>query len=338
LLKKSLPKDSLSQLQFGVFGQGDSSYLKFNFPAKKLHKRLIQLGATPIVERGDGDDQHYLGVDGALDPWLENWWRAVMKLYPIPAGLDIIPDTVLPQSSYEINVLNGSQPEFKPKGSQIAIVRENRRMTSESHFQDVRFFDFQVSSNCEYQPGDSMQLYPRNDPAKVQLVLKELGWEDIADKPIQFTPNSIEVASTIYQEPVSLRKLLEMHLDIFGKPRRYFFRLLSFFATNEQHAEKLMEFASAEGQNDLYAYAHKTKRTIFEVLQDFSSVKIPLKYLPDLIPAMRPRQFSISSCKQTHGDSIQLTVAVVEYKTSLKELRHGVCTYWMKDLQPGGLD
>jgi sulfite reductase alpha subunit-like flavoprotein len=311
--------------------------LKFNFPAKKLHKRLIQLGATPIVDRGDGDDQHYLGVDGALDPWLDKWWKVVLKLYPLPAGLEIIPDTVLPSSTYEINVLEGEQSEPPPKGSQMAIVRENSRITAASHFQDVRFLDFQVSSNCEYQPGDSMQLYPRNDPQKVDMVLKELRWDDIADKPIQFVPTGTEVASVTYRRPISLRQLLERHLDVFGRPRRYFFRLLSFFATNEQHAEKLLEFSSAEGQNDLYAYAHKTKRTIFEVLQDFSSVKIPLKYLPDLIPPMRPRQFSISSCKQKHGDAIQLTVAIIEYQTSLKEVRRGTCTSWMKTLEPGGL-
>ena len=45
LLRRNLVPDILSNLSFGVFGLGDSSYTKFNFAAKKLAKRLPQLGA-----------------------------------------------------------------------------------------------------------------------------------------------------------------------------------------------------------------------------------------------------------------------------------------------------
>jgi sulfite reductase alpha subunit-like flavoprotein len=138
---------------------------------------------------------------------------------------------------------------------------------------------------------------------------------------------------------MTLRQLFENHLDIFGRPRRYFFQLLSFFATNDQHREKLLgtylliEFASAEGQNDLYAYSHKTKRTTFEVLEDFNSVRVPLKYLLDLVPLMRPRYFSISSSYAIDHNNLQLTVAIVNYKTILQERRVGVCTDWMSQLK-----
>ena len=39
ILRKDLPLESLSKLRFAVLGLGDSSYPKFNFAAKKLHKR-----------------------------------------------------------------------------------------------------------------------------------------------------------------------------------------------------------------------------------------------------------------------------------------------------------
>ena len=69
LLRKQLPSNSLSASHVAVFGLGDSSYAKFNFPAKKLHARLLQLGAQPMLPLGLGDDQHVAGPYTALVPW-----------------------------------------------------------------------------------------------------------------------------------------------------------------------------------------------------------------------------------------------------------------------------
>lgn len=86
-------------------------------------------------------------------------------------------------------------------------------------------------------------------------------------------------------------------MDVFGKPKRYFFQLLSHFATDPNHAEKLREFSTAKGQGDVYAYCHRVRRNVFEVLQDFHSVKkFPIEYLMDIFTEMRPRSFSIASC------------------------------------------
>lgn len=52
LLRKTLPRSSLADLHFAVLGLGDSSYPKFNYAAKRLYKRLIQLSAKPILELG----------------------------------------------------------------------------------------------------------------------------------------------------------------------------------------------------------------------------------------------------------------------------------------------
>ena len=90
LARKSVPAGALAGVHIAVFGLGDSSYPKyasprpshprlmrvrpipgscarpcarrrFNYAAKKLHRRLEQLGAITVLPRGDGDDQHRLG-------------------------------------------------------------------------------------------------------------------------------------------------------------------------------------------------------------------------------------------------------------------------------------
>ena len=55
LLRKDLPPNSLKNLNFSVFGLGDSSYALFNAMAKKLTQRLLDLGATLFHKVGLGD-------------------------------------------------------------------------------------------------------------------------------------------------------------------------------------------------------------------------------------------------------------------------------------------
>ena len=62
LLRSDLPNDILEDMHFAVFGLGDSAYEKFCWPAKKLSRRLVGLGATQIFHRGEGDDQHHFGL------------------------------------------------------------------------------------------------------------------------------------------------------------------------------------------------------------------------------------------------------------------------------------
>jgi len=76
--------------------------------------------------------------------------------------------------------------------------------------------------------------------------------------------------------------------------------------------EKLDEFLSLEGavcntlssgrlssnrtlQDELHEYCYKVRRTILEVLAEFSHVKIPQDYIFDIFPPLRPREFSIAS-------------------------------------------
>ena len=57
LLRKNLPSNSLVGMKAAVCGLGDSGYDEFNFAAKKLYRRLIQLGASFLVAPAYGDDQ-----------------------------------------------------------------------------------------------------------------------------------------------------------------------------------------------------------------------------------------------------------------------------------------
>jgi sulfite reductase alpha subunit-like flavoprotein len=122
-------------------------------------------------------------------------------------------------------------------------------------------------------------------------------------------------------------------LDINSVPRRSFFELLKFFTSDPSHTEKFTEFCTAEGQEDLWDYTARPRRTILEVLADFSdSLHIPPEYVLDVFPTMKARKFSIASARR---GEVHLCVAIVRYKTNLKLPRWGVCSRYLAGLQEG---
>merc|ERR1719295_1135288 len=140
-------------------------------------------------------------------------------------------------------------------------------------------------------------------------------------------------------QPCTMRFAVKHYFDIQSIPKRYFFELLSHFTTDEMEREKFVEFTTAEGQQDLYDYCNRPRRNILEVLYDFrhTTPNIPVEYLWDLIPPIKPRSFSIASSPNYHGDVLELLVAVVNYRTVLKSPRRGLCSTWISRLRAGDI-
>eukprot|EP01130_Rhizamoeba_saxonica_P000422 TRINITY_DN1037_c0_g1_i1.p1 TRINITY_DN1037_c0_g1~~TRINITY_DN1037_c0_g1_i1.p1 ORF type:complete len:178 (-),score=34.00 TRINITY_DN1037_c0_g1_i1:40-573(-) len=95
LLRRNIPNNYLRDVYYSVFSLGDSTYAKYNFAGKMLYKRVENIGAIPLCERGDGDDQHPCGLYGDFFPWCEMLFETLMTMYPLPPGTDIIGDDVL---------------------------------------------------------------------------------------------------------------------------------------------------------------------------------------------------------------------------------------------------
>ncbi|XP_054854026.1 NADPH-dependent diflavin oxidoreductase 1 isoform X3 [Eublepharis macularius] len=346
LFRKSLPATSLCQMDYAVLGLGDSSYPKFNFIAKKLHKRLLQLGGNSIMPVALGDDQHDLGSDAVIDPWLLDLWGKILALYPLPSGLSIIgPDIILPpkftfQFLEEDSGLLQQEEVTREAPSEVhpfaARMVSNRRVTAESHFQDVRLIQFDVTgSGMEYLAGDVVMIQPRNAPEDVQLFCDLLRLDP--DKCFVLKPTESDTPlPPLLPQPCTVRRLVSHYLDISCVPRRSFFELLSYFSPNELEQEKLREFSSAQGQEDLYAYCNRPRRTTLEVLCDFphTTCAIPSDYILDLIPRIRPRAFSIASSTLALPNRIEILLAVVQYKTRLCKPRRGLCSSWLASLDP----
>ncbi|KAF0686359.1 Aste57867_21803 [Aphanomyces stellatus] len=354
LLRKSLPADSLQFMQMAVFGLGDSSYAKYNAVARRLQARLLQLGATELIERGLGDDQHELGYHGTLNPWLDKLWAALLCLPPfvLPAGF-VIDDTPQPTTpKYTVHVAaheaamatttpastTTTSSFYTPPKSALsdtlitATVVANDRLTAADWTQDVRHIELDIAhTGVTYSPGDIALLYPENiNMADLDALLSLLQLPPTAVLSIARIDGAHDIPS-----PCSASDLVRKYLDVFGTPRRSFFERLSLFAHDPEEKEKLLELCSPQGADLLHDYCTRERRTYIEVLQDFRSCHVPLEYLLEMIPRLTPRAYSIASSSKIHPGKVQLAVAIVDYKTPYKREKKGVCSAWLETLQPG---
>ncbi|XP_017028304.1 NADPH-dependent diflavin oxidoreductase 1 [Drosophila kikkawai] len=350
LLKRSLPAQSLQGMQFACLGLGDSSYPKFNYAAKKLHKRLLNLGATAVCPVGLCDDQHDYGHLGVSLAWTKDLWIALKGI-----------------SGVDDSQLNGGHVQSPgkwllktlPKDSAIVPLetllwtqkqaahtfklKNNQRTTAENHFQDVRFLKLEYQAEVlSWEPGDVLDVQPQNSEETV----KEF-FELIREHNLNFDEDTVvEVVSAhpdmplpkAYATPLSLRQAAKYVWDLSAKPRQRFLEVLGFNCSDEMEKEKLVEFCSGEGIDDLVAYVNRPRRTLLEVLQDFrhATSRLTLEQLFEMMPLIQPRSFSIAS--DMSSGTLDLLVAVVNYKTIMHTPRLGLCSNWLKHLEAGSTE
>ncbi|CAG8446332.1 17285_t:CDS:2 [Acaulospora colombiana] len=98
---------------------GDTNYSNFNNTAKRLEKKLLELGASPFYGKGLADDA--AGLETVVDPWIENLWTAladvcvqvrkddidVEEITGSVKTLSVAGTTQIAQESLEIHATNG---------------------------------------------------------------------------------------------------------------------------------------------------------------------------------------------------------------------------------------
>ncbi|GAA5989837.1 hypothetical protein JCM10908_002340 [Rhodotorula pacifica] len=364
LLHPGLPPDFLEDLRYAVFALGDSSYGKYNWVGKKLSRRLDALGAHAVIERGEGDDQNEWGVESTFPGWLDDLVACIDPLYPAAPGFAPLPATARPPARVRLEKVastsqqndaagvpatNGHQ-QTTPNGALLwtddarwARLVKNERVTASDWYQDVREIELEIEGvdtderNRLYAAGDVLEIRPCNSEDDVNRFLKSARWTDTADElktihaanPDQPLPPHLPAG---YR--TTLRHLLTYELDISSVPNYSFFEWLAHFCEGNMQ-ERLREFASPAGYDELLDYARRPRRTINEVLYEFRSAQIPPEYIFDLLPLIRPRGFSISSSPSSHDGKVDLLVAIVNYNTILSIPRKGLTTSWLASLQPG---
>jgi len=194
---------------------------------------------------------------------------------------------------------------------------DRRRLSSAASQKDTQHFSVSLAgSGLTYKCGDSLGVFPTNNPAAVAALLRAAG----------FTGDE---AVTIPKDPapIALREAWAKRVALNG-PTYKFVQLLHDRATAADQKEALAaRLAEADPEKKK---AWLEQREFVDLFEEFPSARPSAQEVVELQRKLMPRLYSISSAPSRYPDEIHLTVAVVRYETNGRP-REGVCSSYLAD-------
>ncbi|MED1758478.1 assimilatory sulfite reductase (NADPH) flavoprotein subunit [Bacillus subtilis] len=292
----------LEDLRFSVLALGDSSYEFFCQTGKEFDQRLEELGGKRISPRVDCD----LDYDEPAAEWLEGVLKGLNEAgggsaAPAPAAA-----SQTDESSY-----SRTNP-FR------AEVLENLNLNGRGSNKETRHVELSLEgSGLTYEPGDSLGVYPENDPELVELLLKEMNWdpEEIVTLNKQGDVRPLKEALISHYEITVLTKpLLEQAAQLTGN-------------------DELRELLAPGNEENVKAYIEG--RDLLDLVRDYGPFSVSAQEFVSILRKMPARLYSIASSLSANPDEVHLTIGAVRYDAHGRE-RKGVCSILCAErLQPG---
>jgi len=194
-----------------------------------------------------------------------------------------------------------------------ATLDVNRKLTLGGSEKDTRHFEIGLaSSGLEYVCGDSLGVFPRNNPELVEKLLKTLGFT--GDETVPGNDKS----------PKPIREALTTDYVISELDKKF----LKAVAEKDGAAAFLNDLTDPNAKTHLERYTWG--RDHLDILEEFTAARFDPEEFSGILRKLQPRLYSIASSQAAVGESVHLTVAVVRYE-SFNRWREGVCSSYLAE-------
>lgn len=282
LMSDAAPR--LDGLAFGVLALGDTSYAEFCAIGKALDARFEALGAKRAYDRADLD----LDFEKPAAEWIKGTLKA---LAPAEAPADNV---------VAVDFRAGTEDEDGEVSREPAVVEVIDHVNLNSSRSDKETIhlalEFEDGAPA-YEPGDSLEIFPENDPQLVDEILRATGLS--GDE--------------------GLRKALLAERDITTLSPTTVERFAK--ATGHADAQKFVESGEVK--------AWIEGRHLIDLIERFPTT-LTAEHLNTVTRPLPPRAYSIASSRKEVGDEVHLTIAAVRYETHGRA-RAGVASVHVAD-------
>lgn len=353
---EDLGEQPLRNLNYAVFGLGNSSYEHFNKIAKDLNQRLESLGAHRIGPYGQGDEatqsteNDYLSWKDELfaawkkernlderpvvyEPGLElnELDLATVDMAKVHTG-EVCKDYLLPN-------IQGPYTLAKPFLAPVTVARE----IFNSPDRNAIHLDIDITgSGMRYTTGDHIGISTQNRSDEVARFLRVFG---ISNGNAVFDIKKLDQTAKVpFPTPSTYDAVVRQFLDICGPVSRQFMTSIAPFAPNETARQESVQLGA---DRNLFAET-VTKRhfTVARLLEKLSNgepwTKVPFTFLVESMPFLSPRYYSISSSSSESPNVVSVSAVVEAFPTSEPGVEfRGLATNYFLDLKKtydGSLD
>merc|ERR1712048_50055 len=182
--------------------------------------------------------------------------------------------------------------------------------------------------------GDAVAFYPENPSAVVSEAVQWFGYD--ADKSLTLEPVDDTLSARMLalgNQRTTGRQLMTEVMDLVGKPTRSFYKQLALFA-NAEEAKELV--AISEG--DKFKELQDESVSHWDIFKKFPSAKPDLSQLLGLLPAIKPRLYSIANSADYTPGCVELTIVINRWQPADgkdKSWKTGTSTQYVQSLSVG---
>jgi sulfite reductase (NADPH) flavoprotein alpha-component len=204
----------------------------------------------------------------------------------------------------------GPYTRANPFPAKVAV---NRSLCGEGSEKDTRHFELDLKGwGLNYDVGDSMTVWPTNDPALADEIINKIGAK--GDETVKGAAGE-----------KALREVL-VHDCRITQTTPKFLKAIAERAVNG--APLLTELLKPERKQDLDTYLWGME--VVDFLIEHPSIKWTPQDLVDTLAKLLPRMYSISSSLKAHPDQVHFTIDVVHYESRGRQ-RKGVCSTFLAE-------
>lgn len=281
----------LEGLRFSVLALGDVTYDSFCQAGRDLDRRLEELGAERLYPRTDCDVEYHEPAEA----WMEGV-LAVLSRETTSSGageLVAVPQAGRSGTAASHDALGARPPQYGPRRPFPAEVLENVNLNGPGSDKETRHLALSIAgSGLQYEPGDSLGIFPENPPELVDELIDEMGWNP--EEPV-----------SVGEQQTPLGEALLRHYEITALSKPLIERLAPVAAGR---LDELLDPARGGQQEEYFA-----GRDLLDLVRDFALAGVVAGEFVPLLRRMPPRLYSIAGSPRVNPDEVQVTVAVLRY-------------------------
>ncbi|KAI4852686.1 cytochrome P450 reductase 1 [Aureobasidium sp. EXF-8845] len=316
-------KVCLDNLRYFAFGLGNSNYKYYNKVIDVVVESLDAYGAQRLMPVGKADD-----AKGTTEEDFITWKEELFDYFTRTLGqeeCDVVYEpslSVEQDTSLEPIDLHHGEPvvDIKTLAGSSAVkplpIKDMRELFGTSSGRNCLHAELDLSGFPEinYKTGDHLSVWPNNPNAEVERVLKQLGRLHEADVPISV--KSLDGSKVKIPTPTTLSALLRYYVEICSPVSRDIVTQLAQFAPTE--SSRLFLESISRDRSRYAAFLAVTHISLGRLLEISTSSgptswsSLPLSFLLEAFPVMRPRNYSISSSSMVSPRAPSITAVVTQ--------------------------